>query len=627
MTSIRTLLLPLLCAASLTHAVSAPQTPETTRTENRLESLVVTAHRTPTGEPVLPVHVRDPQDAPPIGMQALRDLPSFAISQSGSLGSLTQVRVRGAEANHLLVLVDGIDVMDPSTDAGFNFANLNLAGISRIEYLPGAQSAIWGNHALAGVLHLTTVPAQRIRRLAVEGGSFDTGYGSLQLADTTDSHYYNMSVSDFSTDGTNTARTGNETERYENTAWFVSGGIHRERWTLRALSRRTWTTSDYDPTPYPTYLPTDGDNVNTHDERLTAIGLDVHGDARPWLQRMTVSLFETDNATEIDDLRTASTDGRRWLVSSVTELPLTAHQDVILLLEHRDERFDQRGAASPFGDPNQRQDMHMTSAALEYVLRPGERWRLSASGRHDRNSEFDDSDSLRLSASYQWRDDTVIWAALGSGIKLPSFVERFGFTPDSFIGNPGLEAETNEHVSIGAQYQRAHWTHALTLFRDRLEDEINGFAFDPERGGFTSVNEHGTSHRQGVEWSSALAWDSGTLRVGASQLETEDIDGSREIRRPEWQAFTSVVQTWQRLRLELGAFFVDEQIDLDFASWPAQRVTLDAYTLAHAELSFALRPGTRVGLRGSNLFDETYEDILGYRAPGRAWYLKLGVDL
>jgi vitamin B12 transporter len=461
----------------------------------------------------------------------------------------------------------------------------------------------------------------------MERGSFDSGYGSLQLADANEAYYYNATVADFSTDGTNSAREGNETERYENTSWFVTAGVQRENWSLRTLNRRVWTDSDFDPTPYPTYLPTDGDNANGHDETLTAVALDLRGSARPWLQRLTVSRFDTHNTTETDDRRTASTDGRRWLFSSVTEVPLGARQQAIVLLEHRDERFEQRGEASDFGDPNQRQEMDTTSAGLEYVVRPGEPWRLSASVRRDLNSDFEDSDSVRLGASFQWRDDTRFWAALGTGIKLPSFVERFGFTPDSFIGNPDLEAERNEHVSLGAEHQRGRWTHAVTVYRDRLEDEINGFAFDPDQGGFTSVNEDGTSRRTGIEWNSTVAWNSGALRMGASNLDTEDIDGSREIRRPEWQAFTSLTQTWRRLRLDLGAFYVDQQVDLDFATWPAARVGLDAYTLAHAELSLTLREGMRLGLRGSNLLDETHEDILGYRAPGRAWYLNLGVDL
>lgn len=596
-------------------------------TNNTLETIVVTAHRAPTTQPVLPVIRDDLEAAPAIGTDALRDLPSFAISQSGSLGSLTQVRVRGSEANHLLVLVDGLDVMDPTTDAGFNFANLNLSGISRLEFLPGAQSAIWGNQALAGVLQLSTEPARRIRRIDTERGSYETGYGSLQLADSGERGYYNVSVADFSTDGTNIARAGDETERYENTAWFGAGGIYGERWTLRALHRQVSTRSDFDPTPFPDYLPADGDSVNTHEEQLTAATLEVRGDERPWMQRLSVSRFVTDNSTETDDLREAATDGRRVLVTSVTDVPIGSRQQVIALLEYREERFEQWGVASFFGDPNQRQTLDTRSLGLEYVIRPGSAWRLSASGRQDWNSDFEDSRSLRLAAHYAWRPDTEFWLAAGTGIKQPSFVERYGYTPDSFIGNPNLEAEENRHLSLGVQHARGRSIHTLVLFRDQLENEINGFAFVPAVGGFTSVNEDGDSDRAGVEWASTWQWSSGQLRVGASALNAQDSDGTREIRRPGWQAFSMLQQSWQRVRLDAGLFRQDEQVDFDFAAWPARRADLAGYTLAHAELSVGLSDGVRIGVRGNNLLDETYEDILGYRAPGRGWALRLQVDL
>jgi len=144
---------------------------------------------------------------------------------------------------------------------------------------------------------------------------------------------------------------------------------------------------------------------------------------------------------------------------------------------------------------------------------PRERWRISVSGRHDDSSEFANSDSIRLATHFQWRDDTLFWAAVGTGIKQPSFVERYGYTPDSFIGNPDLEAEENEHVSVGAEYRRGPWQHGLTLYRDHLADEINGFLFDPDLGGFTAGNDDGTSKRHGIEWSSARDWTGGTLRV------------------------------------------------------------------------------------------------------------------
>jgi len=365
--------------------------------------------------------------------------------------------------------------------------------------------------------------------------------------------------------------------------------------------------------------------VNRHDETLAMVGLDLRGTERNWLQRFNVSLFDTANTTRSDDVRTAATDGRRWQLSGITWLPLSERQELQLLLEHRHERFEQRGETSFFGDPNQRQKLETTSAGLEYILRPAPRWRLSASGRHDRNSDFSDSESLRLGASFQWREDTLLWLTSGTGIKLPSFVERFGFTPDSFIGNPDLDAERNRHLSLGADYQRGRWNHQFSVFRDRLEKEINGFAFDPGLGGFTAINEDGTSRREGLEWTSAFAWSAGTARLGGNLLNARENDGSREVRRPRRQAFLTLDQSWQAFRFDAGAFHVDAQYDRDFATWPATTVTLDAYTLVHAQVRYTLRPGVELGLRGSNLLDETYEDILGYRAPGRAWYLNLGV--
>ncbi|MFM7118852.1 MAG: TonB-dependent receptor plug domain-containing protein [Gammaproteobacteria bacterium] len=616
-----------LCALIARPALTASPDQIQPSDPSRLETIVVTAHRTPTREPVLPVITDDLDAAPAIGTDALRDLPSFAISQSGSLGSLTQVRVRGSEANHLLVLVDGLDVMDPTTDAGFNFANLNLSGISRLEFLPGAQSAIWGNQALAGVLQLSTEPATRIRRIETERGSFDTGYGSLQLADNGDRGYYNVSVADFSTDGTNIARAGTETDRYENTAWFGAGGVRGERWTLRGLHRQVSTRSDFDPTPFPTYLPADGDSLNTHEERLTAASFELRGAERPWTQRLSVSRFVTDNSTETDDVREAATDGERTLVSSITDVPIGARQQVIALLEYREERFEQWGLASFFGDPNQRQTLETQSVGLEYVLRPGEDWRLSASGRQDWNSDFEDSHSLRLAAHWAWRSDTTFWAAAGTGIKQPSFVERYGYTPDSFIGNPNLEAEENRHISFGVEHARGSGRHTLAVFRDRLENEINGFAFVPAVGGFTSVNEGGDSQRAGIEWASTWQWSSGLLRVGAYALNANDSDGTREIRRPGWHAFTNLQQSWRSIRVDAGLYRQDEQVDYDFAAWPARRADLAGYTLANAEVSVALSEGVRLGLRGNNLLDERWEDILGYRSPGRSWALRLRVDL
>ena len=94
--------------------------------------------------------------APVLVSDLLRDVPGFAVSRNGALGSSTQVRVRGAEGNHLLVLIDGVEANDPSQGDEFNWATLSADSVERIEVLRGPQSALVGSDAVSGVINVIT---------------------------------------------------------------------------------------------------------------------------------------------------------------------------------------------------------------------------------------------------------------------------------------------------------------------------------------------------------------------------------------------------------------------------------------------------------------------------------------
>ena len=87
----------------------------------------------------------------------LRTVPGVAVNRSGGgPGTLTQVRIRGAEANHTLVLIDGIEVNDPANGSEFDFGNLLASGVERIEILRGPQSALYGSDVVGGVINIFT---------------------------------------------------------------------------------------------------------------------------------------------------------------------------------------------------------------------------------------------------------------------------------------------------------------------------------------------------------------------------------------------------------------------------------------------------------------------------------------
>ena len=83
---------------------------------------------------------------------ALRGLPGVSVNRTSTRGSFTEVRIRGAEANQTLVLIDGIKVNDPALSSQFDFANLLVNEIDRIEVLRGPQSVLYGSDAVGGVM-------------------------------------------------------------------------------------------------------------------------------------------------------------------------------------------------------------------------------------------------------------------------------------------------------------------------------------------------------------------------------------------------------------------------------------------------------------------------------------------
>ncbi|MCZ0941430.1 MAG: TonB-dependent receptor plug domain-containing protein, partial [Gammaproteobacteria bacterium] len=258
-----------------------------------IETLVVTAHRLPTDDPILPVTRLEPGLEAPVGVDALRQLPNLAIAQSGSLGGVAQVRLRGSEANHALVVIDGIEVNDPANGSEYNFAHLMPFASAAIEFLPGAQSAVWGSDALAGVIHLATAPNQANRAVGLEGGAFGGRTARLQLADRLESGYYNLAALTTESDGVNIARHGPEKDGYEQVGWQASGGWLGDRWQVRSLLRGANTKSEYDPGAFPTYLPADGDNVAEREEVLA--GVDVGWDAHRWQHQFKLNHLRTEN--------------------------------------------------------------------------------------------------------------------------------------------------------------------------------------------------------------------------------------------------------------------------------------------------------------------------------------------
>ncbi len=558
---------------------------------------------------------------------ALRAVPGLAVSRSGAPGSLTQIRARGAEANHVLVLIDGVEASNPFTGEA-DFSHYAFDDLASIEVARGEQSALWGADAIGGVIRLSSRrPETRFDVGArIEGGSFDTRRLSLQAGAEFGDHWLSGSVSDYQSDGIDVSGLGGERDGYANTVLALSGGYQLGAdWRLEGTARRIASESDYDSdTDFDgrlnnVDLRTDGETVLA---RVALLGDQQWGDVR---LSHEAALQLTDDASRS---LSAGTQNSRALGQRLqAHYEVTGHWEtgpyqhrLTGLVEHDRDRlksFSSAGAGS-----NQTRRLEADALAFDYGLSRGA-FDVTASARHDVHSLFADSTTWRIGAGWAFGDiGGRIRANFGEAVKNPGVYELFGFFPDFFMGNPNLAPEESKGWEIAWDQSLLDGAASLSLvyFSSELENEIyTDFGVFPA----TALNAGTRSDRQGVEMSAA--WDinaAWSLFASLSLLESEE-NGVAEIRRPERLA--SLTLSWAPVdgpvALSATLDHTGEQADTDFGTF--QPVRLDAYTLVGGQVSWDVREGVEIYARGDNLLDEEYQDVFGYHTPGRGLYLGL----
>jgi vitamin B12 transporter len=608
-----------------------------------IDNIVVTAHLTPSTGPevssaysVIERSLFERRQSI-FAADVLQDVPGVAISRSGTLGSKTVARVRGAEANQVMVMIDGIRVNDLAGDDAYNFANLTSYDIERIEVLRGPQSALYGNDAMAGVINVITRRADKpfSGRAFVEAGSFDTRNAGLQLGTAREKVNVNFSGSYLDTEGTNISQQGAEKDGYRNlTTTFNAAYDPFEKLGFDFLGRYTDAENDFDDADFGPPVDADRTTDSTQTYLLGKMRLAVF-DQR-WTHEWRVTSVETDNVNMHEGAWNDSTAGEQLGAYYQTSIALyddpaagTDHR-LTLAIDHQQQDYQQRGIVQPWGDPNKDESLDNTGYVAEYVAQPLTAWALSLALRYDDNSDFKNVTTYRATTSYLVnRFDVRFRGSLGTGQKNPTFTERFGFftsATSSFIGNPNLEPEESTGWDIGLDkgFMDGGLVLRGTYFNEALENEINGFFCDPVSMTCTAINEAGTSERKGLEvgFDADLPAD---LGLNASYTYTDatepDAAGGKqiEVRRPRHMAALNLNYGFARDRgnLNFNASYSGTQEDDDFSSFPASRVELDAYTLVSLAFGFEISKIVAVTVRADNLFDKEYENVYGFASPGR----------
>tara|TARA_B100000497_G_scaffold72860_1_gene81778 strand:+ start:939 stop:2849 length:1911 start_codon:yes stop_codon:yes gene_type:complete len=555
----------------------------------------------------------------------LRDVPGFSVSQVGVLGSQTQIRVRGAEANHLLVTIDGVEANDPSQGDEFSWGTLTASDIERIEIIRGPQSSLRGSDAVAGVVNIITRSAEKSSvGLFLESGSWATHHSGFNIGHKQGDFDIRFGLSHIESEGDNIARTGDENDGYRNTTYNIRSGLKlSDQMDISFAARESDGMNQFDADNDFDGLIEDQDRVSEFENSTMRIQGDYSSKDGTWQHKILISQSKSDNTAFADKAKgnvTASTKDQFQYIGSFTWDQ--GAQNIAALIEREKEDWMQRGEIS-WGvyDPNQDRERDTDSVAVEYRTDINDHLTLAASARQDDNSEFDSAKTYRAEAIYQLTEAIRLRSAVGTAVKNPTFTERFGFYTN-FIGNPNLIPEESTSWELGADQliMGGDLTLSLTIFDAELENEIDGFVYDPATFAYTSSNINGTSERKGAELS-AVGNISESMSLSAAYTYTDSTgdDAIREVRRPRHIA--SLNLGWQaahNLHLNTNIQFTGEQTDVYFPPFPepSQVVGLSNHTLLNINLNYSATEKLEMYLKLENALNDNYEEVFGYQTLG-----------
>ncbi|MBY0343632.1 MAG: TonB-dependent receptor [Sphingomonadales bacterium] len=554
----------------------------------------------------------------------LRDVPGVAVA---GVAGQTQIRLRGSEANHVLVLVDGIEVSDPFAGE-FDIGTLQAEPGARVEVLRGQQSALYGPDAIGGVVSYESAngrsrPGFNAR---LEGGTHGTVNGALRYGAFGDSWDAALSAVVVSTDGQPNARNGTRDIGRDSYTLAGKGSVEvTEALTLRAAARFIRTEGRTNDSNFDRTSPTfgfiiDSPGVTFTNEAIYAlVGAKLETLEGRWTHDLSAQIADVERETDSPFGITSASEGDRFKASYVSALAVADDHKLTFAADYEVEGFRN---ATPGGFVfDERREIEQVGLVGEYRY-SGEALDLSAAIRHDFNDLFRDATTFRVGAGYRITDTTRLRAAGGSGVKNPGFFELYGFIDGRFIGNAALRPEKSTGWEVGLDQQLGESASvAVTYFDSELDGEIFT-TFPAPTFIATPANRTTESKQRGVEVSlAAQLSDQWSLDAAYSWLKARE-SGVEEVRRPEHIA--SAALTWTAPDDAASATLVVRHNgatpDVAFTdpSFRPVRVQLDDYTLVNLNARVKLTDSVNAFARVENILDENYEQVFSFVSPGRS---------
>jgi vitamin B12 transporter len=557
----------------------------------------------------------------------LATTPGVTVTRNGTIGALTSVRIRGAEADQTLVVIDGVRVNDPSsTGGGFNFGNLLSSSVERIEILRGPNSVPWGSQAIGGVVNIiTAAPTEGVQaRANAEYGYADSVFASAGVSGKSGPVSGSLTGGYLRTDGISSAVSGTERDGYRQ--YGATGRVGLEFAPGIGLDLRGYFADSrvaIDGFPAPDYVLADTAEYSKTREAYGYAGLHANfADGR----------INNRVAFTIADINRDNYDP-------------SFGSDPSFIGRGRSERYEYQGDFRPidqvrvvagverensrFNDGFTFANTGITSVYGQLIVKPLDILTITGGVRNDDHDDFGRHTTFGANAALALRTGTTVRASYGEGFKAPTLYQLF-----SDYGNRDLDPETARNFDIGVEqaFLGNRVRAGVTYFNRRTRNQIDFRDCSPAElttpGSICANRPFGVydniarAEADGVEFTLALRPVDGlTLTANYSYIDTEnrsigDNFGNVLARRPKQ---TASVDADYRFAFGLSVGGTVTMVGDSFDD-AGNTTRLDGYALAGVRAELPIGERFAVYGRVDNLTDSRYETIAGYGNYGRAAY-------
>jgi len=578
----------------------------------------------------------------------LTSLPFFSVAEYGPWG-VSSVRLGGSASKNLLVLLDGVPLTNPTgIDRGFSLPNFSLAGVSRAEIVRGANSAVYGSNAVTGVVNLMTEPAaDPALTLSLAGGSYGLFSGKTSLSHTFLNTAATLTAEIMTAEGYNLSPEGSEKDGAR--GYTFTASLERPLspdFSLTGRAHYMNSSLDYDSwTHQASDAPLTEENRNFL-AMARGEGEIFHGHR----SLLTLSYNRTDRIYKDDEVETDRYRGSSLRVSLQDDI--SAGKAVWSL--GGDLTYEEARQNTSYDYDMEKETMALSEIYTGLFSSFSENLSFDAAARillpHTESSDT----ALVYKAGARWNLlkapwETQLYVNYGTSYNLPTLFQLYGTAIDWMtsepvtVGNRDLKPEKGTNLNIRMANKLFGGRAMIDFFwsREFFEDYIT---MD------YAANRYINNKRARIdnfEIRSSLFFHPGAwrLRLYGHYLITtaRDITGGAQAKIP------MVPENSSQIGLHLSSYRIAADISLNttgerLSGYPI--LTMPAYSLVSASLTWDLSETISLNLKGDNLTGEDYHQTVemvdtgfgpaplitevsgyvhypGYRTPERSFELRV----